>query len=899
MTSTNSAYGQNTSDTTDTTDFSAVTNDDFLIGIHGAGDRDDLPFVVNFSGHPKTASARAWKGQPYVHGHTSTDFAAQNTYFSLGTFRANEQDQYRRIEGLCKGIDAIGLDDVGVKVVNFDRLAGLPPSWKIETSPGNYQVGFILAEPLTDLAVAEALLQAIINEGLSDPGAAGVNRLMRLPNGVNGKHTPPFPSRLTCWNPELRYTVQQVINGLGLKLDLTKIKPKGQAGSGKAHDPHDDNVYTPRTAENAVVASLKQAGLYKSPLGDGKHDMSCPWRDEHTDQVDSGTAYFEPDDNFPIGGFHCFHGHCADRHVRDLLHFLGVATQEASHKPTIRVIPGQISRIVTAAEYELAQTGRHYQRGGLIVSVLTDPGTQETGIRELNPQNLVLRISSIATWERLNKDTGFWEVCDPPPRHSRILYDMNAYANLPVLLGLARQPYLRPDGSLMTEPGYDPLTRLFGVFDASQFNIPEHPTRDDAVAALDELKVLLAEFPFAQACDLAAALAGILTATIRASLPLAPMFHVRAPQIASGKSYLCILIAAFGSPTIPSAVAFPTDDEECRKFLLASLLTGPSAIIFDNLTRDLTPYKSLCSALTEEFITGRILGVSKTATVGTRTMFMSSGNNVDPVRDMARRCIPVGLDPECEVPATREFRADPVGVVRHDRARYVSLALTIVRAWIEAGRPKYAVKPLASYEQWSDLVRQPLLWLGLEDPATALFQTMAADPDRETLGRLMALWHKFFGSKPTMVRDLVKAIEKGSKDPDRIEFQDILLDIADARGEVDRLRLGWWIKKHANRLVDGLRIERAPGTRNADQWIVVSVQSVSSDVSPSSATAGVRQSTDSSNTADVVPDQRMVDPAAEVSSYAAAAPGDLIRPYAPPAAPPQTTPTGNSSDEVQ
>jgi hypothetical protein len=850
----------------DTTDFSTVTNADFLIGVFGAEGSYELPIICAFSGNPRNTAAKNWTGQPWIVGETNTDQSDSNGYFSLATYQPTDNGQYRRAKKYFTGLSAIMLDDVGTKAGSLEDLVNLPPSWLIETSQGNYQAGYLLAEPLTDPVVAEALYKAIIKKGLCDPGAGGpLTRYARLPVGNNGKHTPPFQCRLTDWHSDRRYTVQEIIDGLKLDLDLTKIKRK-DASSGKTLDPHDDAVYTPRTAENKVLTALKAAGLYKSPLGDGKHDITCPWCQEHTDQVDGGTAYWEPDDNFQTGGFHCFHGHCADRHVRDLLQFLGVAAQEACHKPTIRIVPGQMGRIVSAAEHELAQTGRHYQRGGLIVTVLTDPGTQQTGIKELNPQNLVLRISAIAIWERFNKDTSCWEVCDPPVRHSVILYHTNVYPSLPVLLGLARQPYLRPDGSLVTEPGYDGLTKLFGVFDASEFSVPEHPTRSDAMAALEELMALLGEFSFDKPCDLAAALAGILTATIRPSLPLAPMFHVRAPQIASGKSYLCILIAAFGSPTIPSAVSFPTDDEECRKFLLAALLIGPSAIIFDNLTSDLIPYKSLCSALTEEYITGRILGVSKTATVGTRAMFMSSGNNVDPVRDMARRCITIRLDPACEVPAARKFRSDPVGTVRHDRAKYVSLALTIIRAWIVAGRPKTSISPLASYEQWSDLVRQPLHWLGLPDPATALFETMAADPDRETLGRLMALWSKFFGVKATMVRDLVKAIEKGSKDPERLELQDILLDIADARGEVDRRRLGWWIKKHANRPVDGFKIERAPGQRNADQWVVVSVVSVSSDVFPPSTT-------DASSTENA--------PASDADVVSASMGNALIHPYDP------------------
>lgn len=123
---------------------------------------------------------------------------------------------------------------------------------------------------------------------------------------------------------------------------------------------------------------------------------------------------------------------------------------------------------------------------------------------------------------------------------------------------------------------------------------PKAPTVDDAVRALVELRGLLTEFDFTQDHDEAAAVVAMLTAAIRPSLPAAPMFHIRAPQIASGKSYLSNLIAAFATATPTSALAFPTNEEEAHKLLLASLLSAPAVLAFDNLTTDLIPFKSLC-----------------------------------------------------------------------------------------------------------------------------------------------------------------------------------------------------------------------------------------------------------------------------------------------------------------
>ncbi len=307
-------------------------------------------------------------------------------------------------------------------------------------------------------------------------------------------------------------------------------------------------------------------------------------------------------------------------------------------------------------------------------------------------------------------------------------------------------------------------------------------------------------------------------------------------MVGSGKSYLCELITAFATPQRGTPTTFPSDDEECRKMLLAELLRAPAVIEFDNLTGDLLAYKSLCTALTSEFMSGRILGVSKTATVGTRVLFLSSGNNVGPVQDMTRRCLTIRLDPGCEIPAARNFaRPDLVRDVLRERGRYVSAALTIVRAWLAADRPKTACKSMAGYADWSNLCRQPLLWLGCADPAASVFEAMAEDPDRETLGRLLTAWHTTFGKTPVMVRD---ALKQAALPGEQQELSEVLRDIAEERGEINRRKLGWWIKRHSNRIVDGRRFVRASGNRSAEAWQVDLVESVSPVSSVSAPTGG-------------------------------------------------------------
>ena len=813
---------------TDITDETySVDNGDFLLAVFGGEFVGARPLVVSFNGNPASVPGKVWFGRPWQ-GNTGMKTALPadaNNYFSLAVFKPDEAGRYRRQKAHFHALHAVMLDDVGSKVP-LERLT-LQPSWLLETSPGNCQAGYLLRKPLSDGLAADRLMNAIVASGLCDPGANGPRaRLARLPVAVNGKHSPPFVCRMLAWSPEFRYSVEELADGLQVEMARAQRAKRQGARRGQEFPADGDPVWIPRPDENAVLVALRNSGLHKVPLGGGKHDITCPWVKEHTGQADGGTAYFEPDDLWPIGGFKCHHGHCADRHISDLLSLLGVERSAARMKPVIRVVPGELHCVVDAAERELAKSKRNYQRGGLIVNVVTDPGTRETRVQEISQPALVRVLAGAATWERFDGRSRDWVRIDPPARHAGVLFDAPSYPHLPVLNGLARQPYLRPDGSLVADAGYDPATGMFGVFDARDFDIPETPTRRQAQNALDLLRGLLTEFSFAGECDLAAALMGILTASVRPSLAHAPMFHVRAHMVGSGKSYLCTLMTALATPQRATPTTFPSDDEECRKMLLAGLLQAPAVIEFDNLTGDLLAHKSLCTVLSSEFMSGRILGVSKTATVGTRVLFLSSGNNVGPVKDMTRRCITIRLKPGCETPAARNFkRPDLVREVLQDRGRYVSAALTIVRAWISAGRPLTACRALAGFADWSELCRQPLLWFGCPDPAVSVFEAMADDPDRETLGRLLRVWQATFGKGPGMVRDAVKLVE-GSPQEHQV-LGEVMRDIAEERGQINRRKLGWWIKRHVGQIVEGLRFVRSSGNRSAEAWRVEVVESVS------------------------------------------------------------------------
>jgi hypothetical protein len=311
---------------------------------------------------------------------------------------------------------------------------------------------------------------------------------------------------------------------------------------------------------------------------------------------------------------------------------------------------------VDTAELELANHGRHYQSGGLIVSIATDPATGDPSIQPISLSALTRQLSEVAIWEKYLESKDKWTRCDPPTRHTAILYDSGSFRHLQPLAGVARQPYFREsDNELVMEPGYDKVSKVFGVFDPQQYVLPE-PTEEEARSALALLEGLLAEFHFVSPNDKSAALSAIFSATVRPTLSHAPAYHVRAPVFGSGKSYLCELIGAFAGPGGNSKVSYPRTSEEATKAILSLLLTNPAVIEFDDMDSDWKPHGVILRMLTAEHITDRILGHSKTATVSTRSLFLGSGNNVGPIRDLLRRVLTINIDPRSSTPAMLSYK---------------------------------------------------------------------------------------------------------------------------------------------------------------------------------------------------------------------------------------------------
>ena len=236
---------------------SSVSNANFMAAIFHTIQPGASAVVCSKSGDP---SVGAWPPRPAAEVHGCA--ANTNNYFNCASFKPDVDGTLKARKDNAVGFHCLVLDDVGTKIV-LELLAGIKPSWVIETSPGNFQVGFILANPLTLEADVLQLQNAVIAAGLSDPGAKGMARWMRLPVGVNGKDkykTPEgkkYQCQLRQWRPNLRYTVDELVAMLKLNLDADYPASESQMATQTTDHIEPDGVaVAPKVIDPAALANI-------------------------------------------------------------------------------------------------------------------------------------------------------------------------------------------------------------------------------------------------------------------------------------------------------------------------------------------------------------------------------------------------------------------------------------------------------------------------------------------------------------------------------------------------------------------------------------------------------------------------------------------------------------------
>jgi hypothetical protein len=209
----------------------------------------------------------------------------------------------------CERVAFMVLDDVGTK----SKTPPLEPTWKMETSPGNYQWGYTFAlddQPLK--GEFSAAIKAIAEAGYTDGGAINPVRNFRLPGSLNLKPgRDNFKSTLIEFHPEREFSLKQICEALD-------VKPREADTAGLYRVRLDDD------GRDDVLAWIYQRGeIIENANGEGWFGIVCPNASEHSDGNPTGRYH-------PLNrSYCCFHEHCGDWDSR---RFLGWVAEQGGPK---------------------------------------------------------------------------------------------------------------------------------------------------------------------------------------------------------------------------------------------------------------------------------------------------------------------------------------------------------------------------------------------------------------------------------------------------------------------------------------------------------------------------------------------------------------------------------------
>ena len=489
----------------------------------------------------------------------------------------------------------------------------------------------------------------------------------------------------------------------------------------------------------------------------------------------------------------------------------------------------------------LRQRGELFDYGNAIAHI-----TADGALRVAEQQWLLDHLDRVGQFFTFKEKNGkLIEVAaDAPPFLAQRIEAKAGERGFPALDAVITAPTLRVDGSLLNEPGFDTGSKLLLAANTPDLPyIPTAPTQEQAARSLETLWSPFREFPLVDTVDHGVILAAILTATVRASLPTAPGFGIDAPTAGSGKTLLAQAIGALllgcKVPALPPA---GNQDDETRKRLFAALRDGTKVLLWDNV-RDPMGNASLDAFLTAPTFSDRVLGVSETQALPNRALFLTTGNSLRLVGDTCRRLLIARIDPAMEKPYARQFDFCPVETVISRRQELVAAALTLMRAYITAGRQRLGSGRTASFEAWDDLVRQTVCWVAtwddrFTDPLKSTERAYEEDPDTNHLRSLLHAWYEVLGDRPATVDGLVQAssgygqgdvLQKVDLAESRNALREALESVSgDFRGmltHVNNRVLGKWIAKHKDRRIDGLRIAQygsaSSKSRKSKQWCVL------------------------------------------------------------------------------
>ena len=482
----------------------------------------------------------------------------------------------------------------------------------------------------------------------------------------------------------------------------------------------------------------------------------------------------------------------------------------------------------------IANRGDVYDYNGMLAAIVLEQSPGEPDRKRIQPIGLPglreLISETVLFYDvTLDKEGNEVERLSRVPRwcYEAILV-RGSWPKLPTLRRIVSSPVLRSDGSVIQAAGYDEASGLYLDL-VDQFPIvKESPDSADVQTAVDMLFDIVVDFPFRDAASRSAWLASLFTPLAREAYRgcTGPLFLFDANTRGAGKSLLGDINGLIVTGREATRLSSPKDDDEARKRITALVTGSDQIVLIDNIAGRFGS-ASLDAALTGTTWQDRKLGHSELIEAPLRMAWYGSGNNVILAADTARRVCHIRLESPLENPEDRDgFKyADIRRHVRRNRPALLSAALTVVRGFIAAGSPDQKLKPWGSFEGWSDLIRNTIVWAGQADPGETRTE-LRATSDSEAGGlrqMLLAVAQIDAESHGLKTSDMLK-IAQGRELSYSTDDRDYLAEAAETFcglqiAKLTPQRLGNRLSHFRNRVIDGMAFD-CTVKRGSNYWSV-------------------------------------------------------------------------------
>ncbi len=502
--------------------------------------------------------------------------------------------------------------------------------------------------------------------------------------------------------------------------------------------------------------------------------------------------------------------------------------QSPSGLPTIIISNRQLCDITAQGQAVLHKANNPpvvFVRSGSLARVVHNENGQPF-IEAMDKPKLRSRLADVATFFVIDKDGEFFSANPPLYLAENIL--AQGMWDYPSLVGIARSPILRPDGTICTSAGYDKQTQLFYSPDPGLLvpPIPEAPTKCDVETALQLLLDLIGEFPFADQSSRAGALAILLTMLMRPIISgHVPLAIIDAPMQGTGKTLLATVLGIVGVGNI-SGESIPSkqNEDEWRKKITAILMRASPLVLLDNIPDNSTiDSSSLAAALTSHEWSDRILGKSENICLPSRAVWVATGNNLRVAGDMPRRCYTVRMDANAERPWERTGFAHPdLEYYAHSRrGELLAAAFTLIRAWFAAGKPPAESKvAFGSFQKWTDNIGGVLAYAGVEGFLANLGELRAVqDEDSQQWADFFTTWRYLLGEAQVTADDICQRILSHDMLTDEALPDALLINREKGEGSLKR-SLGRNLSRLAGRMFGGYKLLNAgrTGKKHVRMW---------------------------------------------------------------------------------